>query len=226
MNKRIALYVLLAMVLFLAPGNSHARYLNINTGRFQTMDTFQGNNEDPLSLHKYLYCQGNPVNMSDPLGLDVYKLVVYGKDDPLGLVHHRMIVGDDGHVGSYILEKGGNGLDLVRTAYLTYEPYRKLTAATTVEQQTGGATISSPNAWRGYIAQYVKTSQADDSALNQAAQSLNGKPVRYIFILNDCGTFANDWIKLAQNPYSNFHASWGLNPILVTPDVDADSLSY
>jgi RHS repeat-associated protein len=46
------------------------RYLNPGTGRFTTMDTSVGNNEDPLSLHKYLYCQGNPVNGSDPSGND------------------------------------------------------------------------------------------------------------------------------------------------------------
>jgi len=48
---------------------NRARYLNPDTGRFWTMDTFAGNNEDPLSLHKYLYCQGNPVNKMDRTGL-------------------------------------------------------------------------------------------------------------------------------------------------------------
>jgi RHS repeat-associated protein len=47
---------------------NRARYLNPDTGRFLTMDTFAGNNEDPLSLHKYLYCKGNPVNGGDPSG--------------------------------------------------------------------------------------------------------------------------------------------------------------
>ena len=47
-----------------------ARYLNPNTGRFWTMDTYAGNHEDPLSLHKYLYCQNNPVNGVDPSGND------------------------------------------------------------------------------------------------------------------------------------------------------------
>lgn len=46
-----------------------ARYLNPNTGRFWTMDSYEGNSEDPLTLHKYLYCHGNPVNAADPLGL-------------------------------------------------------------------------------------------------------------------------------------------------------------
>jgi hypothetical protein len=43
-------------------------YLNPHTGRFWTMDTYAGNSEDPLSLHKYLYCQNNPVNFVDPSG--------------------------------------------------------------------------------------------------------------------------------------------------------------
>jgi hypothetical protein len=32
------------------------------------MDTYSGNNEDPLSLHKYLYCQDSPVDYTDPSG--------------------------------------------------------------------------------------------------------------------------------------------------------------
>lgn len=32
------------------------------------MDTEEGVQEDPLSLHKYLYCQANPVNLLDPSG--------------------------------------------------------------------------------------------------------------------------------------------------------------
>jgi hypothetical protein len=34
------------------------------------MDTFAGSNEDPLSLHKYLYAENNPINNSDPSGND------------------------------------------------------------------------------------------------------------------------------------------------------------
>ena len=49
---------------------NRARYWNTGTGRFWTMDTYAGNNEDPLSLHKYLYCQADPVNRVDPSGHD------------------------------------------------------------------------------------------------------------------------------------------------------------
>jgi RHS repeat-associated protein len=47
-----------------------ARTYNQNTGRFWTMDTDQGDNQNPLSLHKYLYCDGNPLNRLDPSGHD------------------------------------------------------------------------------------------------------------------------------------------------------------
>ncbi len=47
-----------------------ARYLNPNTGRFLTMDTDEGDQEEPLSLHKYLYASCSPVDRIDPSGND------------------------------------------------------------------------------------------------------------------------------------------------------------
>jgi hypothetical protein len=54
-------------------------YLNPNTGRFWTMDSYEGNNNDPRSLQKYLYAQDNAVNGIDPSGLKTY-LLLYGQD--------------------------------------------------------------------------------------------------------------------------------------------------
>ena len=45
-----------------------ARYLNPTTGRFMTRDTYAGNTLDPVTLHKYLYANADPVNKSDPSG--------------------------------------------------------------------------------------------------------------------------------------------------------------
>lgn len=49
---------------------NRARYLSTDYGRFWTSDTYEGNNKDPLSLHKYLYAEDDPVNAIDPSGHD------------------------------------------------------------------------------------------------------------------------------------------------------------
>jgi RHS repeat-associated protein len=46
-----------------------ARYYNPNTGRFLTLDTYEGDQEEPLSLHKYIYGQHDPADNTDPSGM-------------------------------------------------------------------------------------------------------------------------------------------------------------
>jgi RHS repeat-associated protein len=48
--------------------NLRARYYNPSNGRFNQRDAFQGENEDPQSLHKYLYAECDPLNNTDPSG--------------------------------------------------------------------------------------------------------------------------------------------------------------
>ena len=47
-----------------------ARYLNHAIGRFASQDPFPGTEQDPLSLHKYLYGNVDPTNRIDPAGLE------------------------------------------------------------------------------------------------------------------------------------------------------------
>jgi RHS repeat-associated protein len=45
-----------------------ARYYNPATGRFLTQDTWQGQRGKPITLHRYLYANANPVVFVDPTG--------------------------------------------------------------------------------------------------------------------------------------------------------------
>ncbi len=45
-----------------------ARYMNPETGTFTSMDTYAGTLDNPVSLHKYLYANANPVMYTDPSG--------------------------------------------------------------------------------------------------------------------------------------------------------------
>jgi hypothetical protein len=69
MKNKIVILALAAFTFFLTPHLALARYLSTDTGRFMTMDTYQGNNEDPSSLHRYVYAVDDPITKADPLGL-------------------------------------------------------------------------------------------------------------------------------------------------------------
>ena len=45
-----------------------ARFYNPTNGRFNRLDDFSGNNQDPQSLHKYAYVHGDPIGGVDPSG--------------------------------------------------------------------------------------------------------------------------------------------------------------
>lgn len=47
---------------------NRARYLNLATGRFWSMDEYEGRSGEPATLHKYLYAHADPVNGYDPNG--------------------------------------------------------------------------------------------------------------------------------------------------------------
>jgi RHS repeat-associated protein len=54
-----------------------SRYYDPKTGRWERMDDFTGNTDDPQSLHKYVYVHGDPIQGIDPLG-EEFSLVGIG----------------------------------------------------------------------------------------------------------------------------------------------------
>lgn len=47
-----------------------ARWMNPVIGRFMSMDTYEGDQTDPISLHKYQAFSNDPINKVDPSGYD------------------------------------------------------------------------------------------------------------------------------------------------------------
>ena len=68
--RRWLTVLLCPLLTAVALGHCHrgAPYHNPNSGRFWTMDSYEGAASDPASLHKYNYCGNNPVNAYDPSG--------------------------------------------------------------------------------------------------------------------------------------------------------------
>src|SRR5208337_1574237 len=52
-----------------------ARYYRPQIGRFLTQDTYEGDDEEPVTLHKYLYANADPVDARDPGGNEVDEAV-------------------------------------------------------------------------------------------------------------------------------------------------------
>ena len=63
---------------------NRARWYDPTVGRFNRMDPFAGNPQDPQSLHKYLYAHANPINRIDPFGYS--SIAIGGLTDLAGAI--------------------------------------------------------------------------------------------------------------------------------------------
>lgn len=65
-NREISLIA--AVVIFLSSINIAYAFYDPRTGRFNQMDRYAGDPYNPQTLHKYLYCNADPINNIDPSG--------------------------------------------------------------------------------------------------------------------------------------------------------------
>jgi len=107
---------------------NRARYYDQNIGRFNRMDPYAGNYQDPQSLHKYLYCHANPVNGIDPSGKFSIMLVI-GISAIVGIM---MNIG-----GFYYKEHVISGLDRIVLVSISISPNDKPSSWSTpqIEQE-------------------------------------------------------------------------------------------
>jgi RHS repeat-associated protein len=74
---------------------NRARYMNTTTGRFASMDTDEGNDRDPLSLHKYLYAEADPADNTDASGNEIDEIgsfVISNTVNSLAVLNFQVIV--------------------------------------------------------------------------------------------------------------------------------------
>lgn len=67
-----------------------ARYMNPSTGMFITMDEYAGSVFEPVSLHKYLYANANPVTFCDPTGYNSLLSNVYNHYIPTLIIFQHI----------------------------------------------------------------------------------------------------------------------------------------
>jgi len=131
-----------------------ARLMNPSNGRFATADAFEGNQGDPLSLHRYLYARANPANATDPTGFESY--VGFNVDGWNGYGHVGIITHNPtngvytrfDHAHGVVAEKTNNS---ARRLFLGYhilfiipDQYDSAldTARKNYKKRPGGSTIS------------------------------------------------------------------------------------
>jgi len=134
MSRRTVFVALLTMMLFLAPGVSLGRWMNANTGRFQTMDSYEGDQEDPPSLHRYMYVRDNPIGNRDPSGRDANESITVGNLDcapdsfALPLIS-ASLRSSKGTGGPDVTQTLRTTLYEVQMAFWGWAPYQKAIAA-------------------------------------------------------------------------------------------------
>jgi len=76
--------------------NFGARYNSSSMGRFMSPDPLGGHPDDPQKLNRYVYVRENPLNLTDPTGLDFY-LRCSGKDSAICQGGHVGTTDDNGN---------------------------------------------------------------------------------------------------------------------------------
>ena len=92
-----------------------ARYYDQSNGRFISQDSFDGVDEDPVTLHRYLYVSDNPVSHSDPGGnADMVELCVASSITAslMGFVSVTLVGGTAGDRARATIYGAGAGLSL------------------------------------------------------------------------------------------------------------------
>ncbi len=115
-----------------------ARYYSPGVGRFISEDPYGGSPQDPLSLHRYLYCANGPVTRTDPSGEFVAITALIG-----------MIL-----IGTIVI-LAGSGCGVVEPPVETWSQEPK-SSCDRVYGQANGSNVPRPDLWCWYARHCLK----------------------------------------------------------------------
>jgi RHS repeat-associated protein len=195
-------------------GVSRARYFNPGTGRFWTADTYEGEQEDPLSLHKYLYCAADPLNNSDPSGRNAHLFREWYGDSPrFGKPGHSVLVVDNPDGGVEVFGFHSLSWDLqneydqgpyvrfffIDTGYVKQRHFDSVETYVKSEQaQEHGVTL----------ARFALGTTGDDRSMISTIQDMARHPLVYsIAFQHTCHELADQWFEMY------LHGNWNTYPV-------------
>ncbi len=162
------------------------------------------------------FVSNDPVGKIDRLGLDVYKVT---SSELCSTPLHRKVVGDDGTNGCYTVEFFGKecpysfgmaGYYLWAKGNVDYQHFPNESAAAHIDRMKYKEVEKIKT---GNLYYYPGNLSVDSSLAREAAGMSPSNFGIYVFLLNDCGTFANSWMRRARQAEINAKASWpGLPP--------------
>jgi len=124
-----------------------ARQYDPHISRFTARDPVFGKFEEPLTLHRYLYCLNDPTNKIDPFGLWAYYLTVTSQGAAVGGYTTQLGLAWDNHGNVGIIAIAGIG---VGSVFQTVGGSFGVTTAETIYDLAGpGASSGFSTLWTG-----------------------------------------------------------------------------
>ncbi|MGH1428927.1 MAG: RHS repeat-associated core domain-containing protein, partial [Arenicella sp.] len=186
-----------------------ARYYNQGIGRMTQFDTYQGNNFDPHSLHKYVYTHNDPVNNIDPSGNISIASVTAGFNTAVSL--------STSAIRTYqFVDKANSFLNF----YLGFQEVRRLVSSGVINNHMKDALQGSLDSFDG-----LNTEDAIDSLLRHSSTLMtlslkewggyftkNAKNIdRFVIYLPQAGVPINREIPIRKGKKNNIGLSLALD---------------
>jgi RHS repeat-associated protein len=183
------------------------RYFSPQYGRFISRDPFVGFLEEPISRHKYIYANGNPVNYTDPTGLfslseTISSVGIRGVLSNVGTLAKAQAVATYINYADYFVGALNLGLNLFYARYLGFDNAISLKFRAGDEIITVGAKLSNSGEDKGKFEVTVNAAPT----LKNGDMSYGGATLKLVFDPKNDYSFLPDESRL-ELPGSFFYGN-------------------